>query len=161
MDGVLRAMHETFDVPADDQFVVIDEYEAANFRHAPSYLGVARSADLVIVQITANDTRTQAQKKALYRRTAELLAERAGVRPEDVFVNIVEVLRENGSPVFNRSETTAGIVSVRSGTLLDDPGVRPAFHAYVAFKAPWVSIVDGLPQYAQAAPTLRGTRTAG
>jgi len=90
-------MRETFSVPEDDQFMAMTEHEAANFRYGTSYLGVARSDDLVFVQITANNTRTLEQKKALFRRIAELLGERPGIRPEDVFVSLVEVEKENWS----------------------------------------------------------------
>jgi len=96
-DNVYRAMRETFNVPEDDQFMTITEHEAANFRYSPIYLGVARSDDLVYIQITANNTRTVDQKKALYQRIAELLGESPGIRSEDVFVNIVEVAKENWS----------------------------------------------------------------
>ncbi|AMG43706.1 tautomerase family protein [Achromobacter ruhlandii] len=96
-DGVYRALHETFDVPEDDQFMVMTEHEAANFRYGATYFDIARSDDLVFIQITANNTRTLEQKKALFRRIAELLGENPGLRPEDVFVNLVEVLKENWS----------------------------------------------------------------
>ena len=96
-DSVCRALHETFNVPEDDQFMTITEHDAANFRYSATYLDVARSDDLVFIQITANNTRTEAQKKALYRRTAELLGENPGIRAEDVFVSLVEVLKENWS----------------------------------------------------------------
>lgn len=96
-DGVYQAMRETFNVPEDDQFMVMTEHDAANFRYGASYLDVARSDDLVFIQITANNTRTIEQKKALFRRIAERLGEAPGVRPEDVFINLVEVARENWS----------------------------------------------------------------
>jgi 4-oxalocrotonate tautomerase len=96
-DGVYRALRETFNVPEDDQFMTITEHEPANFRYGKTYLGVSRSDDLVYIQVTANNTRTLEQKKALFRRTAELLSDRPGLRPEDVFVNIVEVAKENWS----------------------------------------------------------------
>lgn len=96
-DGVYRALQETFDVPEDDQFMVLTEHAAANFRYGERYLGVARSDDLVFIQITANDTRSAAQKQALYRRIAQLLGDSPGVRPEDVFVSLVEVKKENWS----------------------------------------------------------------
>ncbi len=96
-DGLYRAMRETFNVPEDDQFMTITEHDAANFRYSASYFGVARSEDLVLIQIAANNTRTVEQKKALFRRITELLGESPGVRPEDVFVNIVEVAKENWS----------------------------------------------------------------
>ncbi|WP_238891477.1 tautomerase family protein [Achromobacter insuavis] len=96
-DSVYRALRETFNVPEDDQFMVMTEHEAANFRYGATYLDIARSDDLVFIQITANNTRTLEQKKALFRRIAELLGENPGLRPEDVFVNLVEVLKENWS----------------------------------------------------------------
>lgn len=96
-DSLYQAMRETFDVPEDDQFMSITEHEAANFRYGASYLGIARSNDLVFIQITANNTRTVEQKKALFRRIAELLGKSPGIRPEDVFVSLVEVVKENWS----------------------------------------------------------------
>jgi 4-oxalocrotonate tautomerase len=96
-DGLYRAMRETFNVPEDDQFMALTEHEAANFRYGASYLGIARSDDLVFIQITANNTRTVEQKKALFRRIAELLGKSPGLRPEDVFVSLVEVEKENWS----------------------------------------------------------------
>jgi len=96
-DGLYRAMRETFDVPEDDRFMTISEHDAANFRYGASYLGVARSDDLVLIQITANNTRTMQQKKALFRRVADLLGESPGIRPENVFVSLVEVAKENWS----------------------------------------------------------------
>lgn len=52
-----------------------------------------------------------------------------------------------GSPLYSHGQSTKEYVSVRSGTLQDDPGIRPSHHIFVASKAPWVEINDGLPQY--------------
>jgi hypothetical protein len=63
--------------------------------------------------------------------------------------------RECGSPIYSRGEQTKHVVSVRCGTLKDDPGVRLAYHAFVAAKAPWVEIHDDRPQFAEwADPVL-------
>jgi len=97
LDGVYRAMREAFDVPEEDRFMVVTEHDEADFSYSQSYLGIARSDDLVMIQITANDTRTLAKKQALYRQIAENLAADPGLRPEDVFINVVEVLPENWS----------------------------------------------------------------
>jgi len=96
-DSLYRAMREALDVPEDDQFMTITEHDAANFRYGASCFGVARSDDLVFIQITVFNTRTAEQKKALFRRTAELLGENPGIRPENVFVNILESAKENWS----------------------------------------------------------------
>ncbi len=54
-----------------------------------------------------------------------------------------------GSPIYSHGEKTRQIVSVRSGTLRQDPGLRVAYHAFVASKAPWVEIRDDRPQFAE------------
>src|SRR6266436_2067438 len=95
-DSLYRAMRETLNVPEDDQFMTITEHDAANFRYGAAF-GIARSDDLVYIQITVFDTRTVDQKKALFRRIAELLGENPGIRPEDVFVNILDAAKENWS----------------------------------------------------------------
>jgi 4-oxalocrotonate tautomerase len=95
-DGLYRAMREALDVPEDDQFMTITEHAAANFRTGNGY-GVERSADVVYIQITVFNSRTAEQKKALFRRIAELLGENPGIRPEDVFVNILDAAKENWS----------------------------------------------------------------
>lgn len=96
-DSVYRAMHETFNVPLDNQFMTIREHDAENFRYGTTFLDIARSDDLVMIQMTVNNTRTVEQKKTLFRRIAELLGESPGIRPEDVFVSLVEVEKENWS----------------------------------------------------------------
>ena len=43
--------------------------------------------------------------------------------------------------------------SLRMGSLDDDPGIRPMYHAFVGSKAPWNELPeDGLPRYEAAAP---------
>src|ERR1700712_4635472 len=85
-DSLYRAMREALNVPEDDQFMTITEHDAANFRYGATCFGVARSDDLVYIQITVFNTRTAEHKKALFQRIAELLRESPGIRPEDVFV---------------------------------------------------------------------------
>jgi phenylpyruvate tautomerase PptA (4-oxalocrotonate tautomerase family) len=84
-------------VPANDRFQVIAEHDDGNFLFDPTYLGIERSDDLVIIQITWNEGRSAEQKKALYKAIADGLARTPGVRPEDVFINLVEVKKENWS----------------------------------------------------------------
>ncbi|MBR1228886.1 MULTISPECIES: tautomerase family protein [unclassified Bradyrhizobium] len=96
LDSLYRAMREALNVPEDDQFMTITEHDAANFRYGTAF-GIVRSDDLVFIQITVFDTRTAEQKKALFRRIADLLGERPGIRPEDVFVNVLDAARENWS----------------------------------------------------------------
>nr|WP_246270233.1 tautomerase family protein [Paraburkholderia solisilvae] len=95
--GIQRALVDTFNVPEDDSFMTITELDPVNFIFNRRYPGVARSDDFVLIQITVSNTRTQQQKKALYRQIADSLAADPGVRHEDVFVNLVEVRKEDWS----------------------------------------------------------------
>ena len=96
-EGVYCALRETFNVPEDDQFMTIREHGDSDLRYGATYLGIARTDDIVLIQITANNTRTVDQKKAFFRQVADNLAANPGVRKEDIFLNLVEVLKENWS----------------------------------------------------------------
>jgi phenylpyruvate tautomerase PptA (4-oxalocrotonate tautomerase family) len=96
-DVIHRAMVETVNVPALDRFQLITEHSKSDFIYDPQYLNISRTDDLVMIQITLNAGRTTELKKALYRRIAELLNQEVGLCKEDVFINLVEVAKENWS----------------------------------------------------------------
>ncbi len=96
-NGVYKAMRETFNVPENDRFIVVSQHDADEFDYDPNYLDIARSDDLVIVQITCNGGRTVEQKKALYQGIADNFSNDPGLRTEDVLINLVEVVKENWS----------------------------------------------------------------
>jgi 4-oxalocrotonate tautomerase len=62
--------------------------------------------DLIMIQITANNTRTTEQKKALYEKVAERLVAVPGVRPEDILISLVEVQKENWSFANGQAQYT-------------------------------------------------------
>jgi len=97
LEGIYAAMRETFRVPEDDRFMLIDEYDPENINYSYNYPGMAHSDDLLIIQLTVNNTRTVDQKKALYLSIVEKLTKSPGVRQEDILINLVEVAKENWS----------------------------------------------------------------
>ena len=96
-NGIYEAMREAFDVPEDDRFILIHQHDTDEFDCDPHYLGIDRSEDLVVVQIACRDSRSTAQKQAFYRRVIEKLAADPGLRPQDVFINLLETAKENWS----------------------------------------------------------------
>jgi 4-oxalocrotonate tautomerase len=90
-------MLESIGIPAGDRFQVITEYAPESLIYDPSYLGVQRSDDVVFVQITMSTGRKPQQKRALFKRMAQILAESPGLRPQDLLINLVEVSWENWS----------------------------------------------------------------
>jgi 4-oxalocrotonate tautomerase len=97
VENLYLAMHETFNVPEGDRFMIVSEHDGDDFVYDPTYLGIKRSDDLVIIQLTVSNTRPVEQKQQLYRRIVERLTREPGLRPEDIFINLVEVLPENWS----------------------------------------------------------------
>jgi phenylpyruvate tautomerase PptA (4-oxalocrotonate tautomerase family) len=97
LEGIYQGLRETFDVPEGDRFMILTEHDEDDFVYDANYLGIRRSDDLVFIQITVSNTRPTAQKQKLYRRIVERLTESPGLRPEDIFINLVEVLPENWS----------------------------------------------------------------
>jgi phenylpyruvate tautomerase PptA (4-oxalocrotonate tautomerase family) len=96
-DSIHRAMVEAIKVPEQDRFQVITEHDEAGLIYDPSYLGISRSDNVIFIQITLNAGRTLELKKALFARIAANLRESPGVRPEDVFIGLVETAKENWS----------------------------------------------------------------
>ena len=96
-DAIYRAMRETFTLPEEDRFMVVTEHDEDGFFYSRSYFNIDRTDNLVIIQITVTNSRNRDQKQALFARIVELLAEQPGARPQDVFINLLEVDKENWS----------------------------------------------------------------
>ena len=96
-DVVYEAMIQTINVPANDRFQIITEHPPEELIIDRTYLGIERSADCVLIQVTLNEGRSTELKKAFYRAIADGLNQRLGLRKQDVFINLVEVKKENWS----------------------------------------------------------------
>jgi phenylpyruvate tautomerase PptA (4-oxalocrotonate tautomerase family) len=96
-DGVQRAMTEALALPPDDRFQVITEHSPEGLIYDRTYLDIQRSDKVVFVQITMSAGRKPQQKRKLFQRMAEILAESPGLKPQDLVINLVEVAWENWS----------------------------------------------------------------
>ena len=96
-DVIHQAMVETINCPPQDRFQLITEHTKENYLHASEYLGIAYTDDLIIIQITLNEGRTVDLKKALYHAIANGLNTTISVSVQDVFINLIEVKKENWS----------------------------------------------------------------
>ena len=105
-DGLYRALIDVTNVPEDDRFQVINEVPSANLIYSPDFRGFDRSPSVVFIQIFFNADRFNGGrsvdvKRALFARIAENLGA-AGVRGDDILINLVEMPKENWS--FGRGE---------------------------------------------------------
>ena len=98
-------MVETLKAPKEDRFQIITEHAGDDFIVDPNYLGIPRSRDCVIVQLTLNEGRTVDQKRAFYKAVATGLHQRLNLRLQDVFISLVEVKKETGRSVTERRNT--------------------------------------------------------
>jgi 4-oxalocrotonate tautomerase len=105
-NGIHRAMVESLAVPEHDRFQIISEHDADGLVYDPSYLGINRSDDVVLVQITLSAGRKPKQKRDFFARAAELLGQDPGLKSQDLFLNLVEVAWENWSFGEGKSQYT-------------------------------------------------------
>jgi len=84
-------------IPSNDRFQIIAEHTASGMIYDSHYLGIERSSGLIVIQITFNEGRSLELKKDLFAAIADQLHERLSIRTEDVFINLVEVKKENWS----------------------------------------------------------------
>ena len=96
-DIIYRAMLEVINVPRDDKFQIITEHAPEELNVTPTYLGIHYSPDIVFIQVTLSQGRTVEQKAAFYKRIADDLHSELRIDPQDVFISLVEVTKENWS----------------------------------------------------------------
>jgi len=99
---VYEAMRETLLIPEGDRFQIITEHNSSQLIADPTFMGMQRSADFVLIQIFLSQGRTTEAKQALYRRIAERLAASPGICPDDVMTVLTEVGLDDWS--FGRGE---------------------------------------------------------
>lgn len=96
-DGVHRAMVEALAIPPDDHFQVICEHAVGDLIYDKQYLGVQRSDRFVLVHSTLSAGRKPQQKRKLFKRMAEILAETPRLPPKELMAVLVETVWENWS----------------------------------------------------------------
>jgi 4-oxalocrotonate tautomerase len=73
---ILNAMIAALGAPKDDRFQVISEH---TLLIDPTYMGIERSADGLIIQLALNEGRTVEVEKAFYKAVADGLHERVSL----------------------------------------------------------------------------------
>lgn len=94
-DGVHQALVDEFDTPSRGKFHVISPYDSENLLMDSEFLGVRRGDNFIFVQISVMSSRPDDRKRALLRRIRSNLLTMADIKPEDLFVNIIETPSAN------------------------------------------------------------------
>ena len=96
-DIVYKVMREQINVPEDDKFQIITRHDISEFNIPKSYLGIDYSEGIIFIQATISFGRSADLKKNLYKAICNALVQNLKVRPQDVFINLLEVNKENWS----------------------------------------------------------------
>lgn len=84
--GIHEALVTAIGMPRDELFNAVAEYGPDDFFYDRGFNGIARSDDLVVVELTMRRGRSDAMKRELYAAIAANLERDAQVRPRDVFI---------------------------------------------------------------------------
>jgi hypothetical protein len=95
---VYAAMIEIAKVPQHDKFQIITRHAAEQLIYpSEGYLGIDYTPGIIFIQVFWVAGRSTDVKKAFYRKIADDLHARAGVRKQDVFINLIDSAREDWS----------------------------------------------------------------
>jgi phenylpyruvate tautomerase PptA (4-oxalocrotonate tautomerase family) len=97
-DAVYGAMREFANVPVNDKFQIVTRHAADEIIYPKDgYLGIDYSPNIILIQVTWVAGRSTEVKRKFYRRIADELHEKQGVRKQDVWITLVDNAREDWS----------------------------------------------------------------
>ena len=91
------SMQSVLGVPPRENYVICQEHKNASLLHAPGDCPPERLARIVFIQITLNQGRSPELKAAFFGTLTQAIAASGLVEAENIFINLVEVARENWS----------------------------------------------------------------
>lgn len=94
---VNATMQQILSVPAKENYVVCQSHDDGMLFHDPENVTPERLAKIVFIQITLNTGRAEALKVQFFAMLTQRLSEATCIAPENVFINLLEVARENWS----------------------------------------------------------------
>mgnify|MGYP005617172571 FL=1 len=90
-------MQEVLGVPPLENYIVCQGYPKAAILHAPGACSPDRLENIVFVQITLNQGRSAELKAKFFSELNKRLVGTGYLQTENIFINRVEVARENWS----------------------------------------------------------------
>jgi phenylpyruvate tautomerase PptA (4-oxalocrotonate tautomerase family) len=86
VEAIHGALVDAIGMPADELFNMMVDYDETHFWCSKTFNGIARSAQVIVIEITLRRGRSDAMKRALYAKIVERLCSTAEVSPNDVFI---------------------------------------------------------------------------
>jgi phenylpyruvate tautomerase PptA (4-oxalocrotonate tautomerase family) len=86
VDSIHDALVSAIGMPEDELFNLLSAYTPDSFMYSRSFNGIARSDNIICIEITMRRGRSDVMKKAMYATITNHLSERANISPKDVFI---------------------------------------------------------------------------
>ena len=109
--AIQDALVSVLKVPPDDFFQVIHELPRNRFIHPSSFLGMAYSDDLLLLDVAFISGRPTETRLALLKELNAQVVERARISPDDLLIQLSEAPGENysfGQGLAQRAFISAG-----------------------------------------------------
>ena len=97
-----QSLVQALGIPAGDRFIILSEHREDELFLDPTFMGMHRSADAIIITVLLGAHRPLQEKRTLIGTICELTTAALGISPDDVFVALIPVPNENFS--FGRGE---------------------------------------------------------
>lgn len=96
-ESVNATMQTVLGVPPRENYIVSSQHPNEAILHAPDDCPPERQTKLIFIQATLNQGRTPELKLTFLQALTTAIADCTPFAPTDVFINLVEVARENWS----------------------------------------------------------------
>ena len=93
--AVQESLISVLKIPPDDFFQIIHELPRRRFRHTPSFLGLKYSDDFIVLELTFIAGRPKETRLALLKELNARIVAGAGISPDDLMIQFIEVPGEN------------------------------------------------------------------
>jgi len=93
--AVQESLIRVLKIPPDDFFQIIHELPRRRFRHTPSFLGLKYSDDFIVLELTFIAGRPKETRLALLKELNARIVAGAGISPDDLMIQFIEVPGEN------------------------------------------------------------------
>ena len=94
-DAVQDALVSVIGIPMEDRFAMVHEYPGADFTHSKGFFGCLYTNQLLMIEITFIEGRSDQMKKLLLQDIHDRLVATGQVGGDDIFVCIHEVAPAN------------------------------------------------------------------
>jgi phenylpyruvate tautomerase PptA (4-oxalocrotonate tautomerase family) len=107
LDAIHRVVVDAFGVPDGDRYQILHEHRAGHFIVEDTGLGIARTANVVLIEMTSRPRRRD-EKEGFYRLLCATLHEVCRIDAADVVVAITENSDEDWSFGHGRAQFLTG-----------------------------------------------------